>query len=298
MRRLIMCQGLPGSGKSTWATDQARRNPGTVVVTKDDIRQDLEAQGWQWSRENEADVIETRDVLITSAFKVGAHTVISADTNFGRKHKEALANLATSCGAAFEVQRFVVPVDECVRRDAAREKSVGVSVIHGMVRQYALDKDSQWYGEPATTTVLKYSHQPGLPWAIICDIDGTAAKMVGRSPFDESRVSEDLTNVPVLATVKAISAAGYGIVYMSGRHESTREDTERWLQSHGFPGWGALYLRSNGDSRHDDIVKGELFDAHVRGRYNILFALDDRQSVVDFWRSIGLTVFQVAPGKF
>ncbi|MDJ0647343.1 MAG: hypothetical protein QNJ60_01435 [Xenococcaceae cyanobacterium MO_188.B19] len=32
--------------------------------------------------------------------------------------------------------------------------------------------------------------------------------------------------------------------------------------------------------------------------FRCLFILDDRQQVVDMWRSLGLTVFQVAEGDF
>jgi len=57
-------------------------------------------------------------------------------------------------------------------------------------------------------------------------------------------------------------------------------------------------MRQAGDKRRDSIVKLELFDRHVRDYYDIAFVLDDRQQVVDAWRVIGLTVFQVAPGDF
>jgi hypothetical protein len=50
--------------------------------------------------------------------------------------------------------------------------------------------------------------------------------------------------------------------------------------------------------RKDAIVKRELFDAHVRGTWNVNFVLDDRQQVVDMWRGLGLVCLQVAPGDF
>ena len=37
-------------------------------------------------------------------------------------------------------------------------------------------------------------------------------------------------------------------------------------------------MRSAGDKREDSIVKSELFDAHVRDKYNVQFVLDDRGS--------------------
>jgi hypothetical protein len=52
------------------------------------------------------------------------------------------------------------------------------------------------------------------------------------------------------------------------------------------------------DMRKDSVVKQELFERFVRDKYNISFILDDRQQVVDMWRGLGLTVFQVAEGDF
>jgi hypothetical protein len=57
-------------------------------------------------------------------------------------------------------------------------------------------------------------------------------------------------------------------------------------------------MRAAGDTRNDAIVKGELFDIHVRDRYRVRFVLDDRNRVVDWWRRIGLRCWQVAPGNF
>ena len=57
-------------------------------------------------------------------------------------------------------------------------------------------------------------------------------------------------------------------------------------------------MRKTGDFRKDSIVKKELFDENVRGKYNIEFVLDDRNQVVEMWRSIGLVCLQVADGNF
>lgn len=57
-------------------------------------------------------------------------------------------------------------------------------------------------------------------------------------------------------------------------------------------------MRKSGDMRKDSIVKREMFDEHIRGRYNVNFVLDDRNQVVELWRSMGLTCLQVADGDF
>jgi hypothetical protein len=46
------------------------------------------------------------------------------------------------------------------------------------------------------------------------------------------------------------------------------------------------------------MMKEQLYRQHMEGKYNIKFVLDDRQLVVDMWRGLGLTVFQVDEGDF
>jgi hypothetical protein len=57
-------------------------------------------------------------------------------------------------------------------------------------------------------------------------------------------------------------------------------------------------MRETGDRRKDSIIKKEIFDRHIRDVYNIEFVLDDRNQVVELWRSLGLTCLQVADGDF
>lgn len=290
-----MLKGLPGSGKSTWARSQMIDRPlndELTIVTKDDIRRELGG----WSQEREKEVQRIRDSRIANALYHG-HTVISADTNFARGHKLRLAQLARQNGAAFEVKKFVVPVEECIRRDAQRagDEHVGRGVIERMVKDYHLDTDPEWYGPQPT--IVRYAPIARLPWAAICDLDGTLALPGDRDPYDESSCEHDAVNLPVLATLIGLHRMAYQILYTSARREQYREQTLRFLRMHNAPP-GELFMRATGDTRKDWVVKGELFDANIRDKYNILLVLDDRNQVVQYWRSLGLTVFQVAEGDF
>jgi hypothetical protein len=148
------------------------------------------------------------------------------------------------------------------------------------------------------TGVAAYEPLPDGTPAYLVDLDGTMCLMGDRSPYDETRVVCDLVNEPVLWVVYALAAAGNRIIFMSGRSEKCRAETEAWLREHYALTYEGLFMRAIGDVRKDWIVKGELFDRHVRGRYDVRGVFDDRNQVVGMWRSIGLTVFQVAPGAF
>lgn len=95
---------------------------------------------------------------------------------------------------------------------------------------------------------------------------------------------------------------GVIIVYVSGRSDQVRAETEAWLDSHNFPLPGiaknALYMRKAGDHRPDHIVKGELLDRILADGYKPIMAFDDRTQVVEMWRKRGIPCAQVAEGNF
>lgn len=134
------------------------------------------------------------------------------------------------------------------------------------------------------------------PKAIIVDLDGTLAIHQGRDPFDLAKVKTDLVNPPIAAIIRHFQHDTL-IIIMSGREAICQEDTEAWLDENAIH-YDEIYMRPKGDYRKDAVVKGELYDAHVRDKYDVLFCLDDRNQVVDLWRSMGLVCFQVAPGDF
>ncbi len=136
-----------------------------------------------------------------------------------------------------------------------------------------------------------------LPLAIICDLDGTLALLNGRSPYDASNCIDDLLNVPVAHIVRTYADAGITIILVSGREARYRKPTEAWLAKHHIP-YEALYMRRTRDFRKDAVIKTEIFNAHIRDQYAVIFVLDDRNQSVDSWREKGLTCLQVAPGDF
>lgn len=289
--KLIMCQGLPGSGKSTFA-----KSINAFRVNKDSIRLDLEKQGWVWSKKGEKDVVKVRDTLIIEQLKKG-YDVISDDCNFGR-HESRLREIAKQEGAEFEIKSFMdVPVETCIERDAQRtgKAQVGKDVILGMAKAAGIFLEQG----PQPITIIPVTYDEHLMPAIICDLDGTLALFEGkRGPYDASKCADDNINLPILKILNAFfKHEHYQIIFLSGREDQFRVPTMEFLSRNHVPP-GPLHMRKTTDKRKDYIVKMELFDQHVRGRYNVIFVLDDRDQVVKLWRDLGLTCLQVNYGDF
>ena len=135
--------------------------------------------------------------------------------------------------------------------------------------------------------------------AIIVDVDGTLADMRGvRTPFEWDKVSQDKPHQDVIDLVKDLASLGkYKIIITTGRDGVCEEATRLWLAEHGVP-FDEFFIRKAGDFRKDSIIKSEIYMDHIRPKYDVKFVIDDRDQVVDMWRSLGLRVLQVAPGNF
>lgn len=119
-----------------------------------------------------------------------------------------------------------------------------------------------------------------------------------RGYYDYSRVYEDLVNMPVQKIVKNYNGH---LIFMSGREDTSMDKTRQWLSDQGvYYDWNSmkLFMRKKDDYRKDCIIKEEIFRQEILGKYYVKFLLDDRNQVVDMWRSLGLKVFQVAEGDF
>lgn len=139
------------------------------------------------------------------------------------------------------------------------------------------------------------------PLAFLVDVDGTVALRGDRNPYDESRVSEDTPNQPVIAVVQALILYGLIPLYISGRTSACAQATSAWLiRQIGAPldGTLRLFMRDTGDSRPDAVIKSELYDKKIAPYYCVVLSLDDRDRVVEMWRAKGLTCLQVAEGNF
>lgn len=61
---------------------------------------------------------------------------------------------------------------------------------------------------------------------------------------------------------------------------------------HDIP-YDHLHMRQTDDKRSDYIIKHEIYNEHIRDKYNILAAFDDRLQVCRLWYELGLPLFRV-----
>jgi predicted kinase len=298
INEVIITVGIPASGKSTWAREYVKENPNTVITCRDDIRA---AHGWTeyGNHAVEQRITKIQRSQIEAALLEGMDVIV-ADTNIQPKFRNQLVKFAHQHGADAVIKVFPIPLDEAIWRDCQRkDKAVGFDVIGRMYQQ--LESQNVQDEVLPVPTYEPYVHategRKTIP-AIIVDIDGTVARHVARSPYDYSKVGTDEPIEDVLETVNLVKQMGVRLVFVSGREDSCFDDTHAWLVKHLGHGQFNLLMRKTGDQRPDWIIKNEIYDAKVIPNFKILMVFDDRDQVVTHLRRRGITVAQVAPGRF
>jgi len=145
------------------------------------------------------------------------------------------------------------------------------------------------------------------PKAIICDLDGTLCNLDHRLHFVkqkpknwmafEDAIGADSVNEWCAKILRAMASEFLDIILCSGRHESGRIVTQKWLWHYQIA-HTKLFMRPDGDSRADWIIKEEILDTKILPYYEPLFVIDDRNQVVDMWRRRGLVCLQCAEGNY
>lgn len=283
---LEVLQGLPASGKTTHARKLVQQG-NWVRINKDDLRAMMDES--VHSSANEKRVIRTRNNITIDALANGKNVVID-DTNLNPVHIKELSMLAEQMGANFHVTFLDTPLEDCLARNASREKKVPENVIWDMYNKYLKPKGEERVKDEE------------LEECIIVDIDGTLAHITGdnpRSPYDGSRAMEDSLDDAVASVAAMSYQNGYKVIILTGRNDTHRKVTEEWLEYHGIS-YDELYTRNSeldvdekGQAIKDTIVKQRLFDTHIKNRFNVKFVIDDRPSVCRMWRENGLKVLQV-----
>lgn len=287
--KIIMLKGLQGSGKSTWAKNQKPHSQ-YEIVSMDVIRE----ENGGYSRKREKKMLQIRDEKIIEGLQSGKNVIVDA-TNLNPIHEARLRQLARENDAEFIIKSFLnVDIDTCIARDLIRPNSVGQQVIWTTYDKWIAS-------HPPVNERLEKEWK--LPRVILFDIDGTLAhNEEGRNIYQYDRVKEDSPDPFVSFVARQCrindkvdhdSRHKYLIGILSGRTDDCMQETKDWLDNVAMVDYDFLYMRKTGDKRSDEVVKKEIYETKIKGKYCVLGIFDDRPKVTRMWRELGLNVAQM-----
>lgn len=297
MINIIFTKGMQGSGKSTWAKSFVKDNLDYRRVSRDDLRHMCD--GYSYSSDTEKLITDLEKYIIGTYIKNG-YSVVIDKMNLSKESREkdinTVKSIASSLGkdVSIEIKEFPITLSEAIARDANREFSLGEKVLKNTWRKYEIELRKMLAdAKPVYTDYF----DDKLPWCIIFDIDGTTARADNRRIFDEEKVGTDSVieqTVEIIRCFKGYVKDGNDVKIfgMSGRQDSCRVQTQEWLADNDVF-YHDLFMRSAGDNRDDTIVKEELFNKYISGKYRVMFVMDDRAKVLNMWQHKGIFTLDV-----
>jgi predicted kinase len=305
MIKIFLTKGAPASGKSTWAKAEVAKEPLNYLhINNDDLRASFNNS--VFSADYEKLITETRNFLIREGLKRNLNIIID-NVNANNRHWETTCKIAKESNKDIQVLEkfFYAELDELLERNAKREGRARVP--DEVVKKFFKDlggKQFKTYRPKVEiftrrTTAADRIVEPmvqdeTLPRAVIFDNDGTISLIhAGRSPYDASTCHLDAPHPHVIECMKLYYNAGYKILFVSGREDKDRGPTEQFYQQHFPEVEYGLYMRKTGDMRKDVIIKEEIFNEHIKGKYFVAGWYDDRLQVSKWVYEQGLPLFRV-----
>lgn len=147
---LILLVGIPGSGKTTYAHKYIKEHPGTVHLSSDSIRKEL--HGDESIQDNPGEVFAIMQRRAIDGLNFG-YDVIYDSTAMTRKDR---ASIIAACPKFAKIECHIIwaPIETCIERDAARERTVGKGVIDKMLKRF----QAVYYDEGIDEIKIKRNH--------------------------------------------------------------------------------------------------------------------------------------------
>ena len=311
MNKVIICRGIQGSGKSTWAKQWVKEDPNhRIRINQDDFRNMF---GVYWLQDNSSNSIREKltKALNTTALEkamfLGFNIVID-NMNLNPKTTKEIEDKVNEFNHKFadlpsyevEYKDFFISVDECIRRDSLRPNPIGEKVIKATYNRY---RDMMIHSSITNEIDNWIPNNNNLEDAIIIDLDGTIALNIEGRPFYGEGCAEKIIEDSLIPgtsdLVKSMAKQGYKIIIVTGREGTTeiKEATKNWLAKYDIP-YEEIYFRKVKDYSPGPICKENTYNNYIKGMYNIKFVLDDNQRCVDMWRDNGLICLQPNKGNF
>ena len=305
-KKIILCRGIQGSGKTTYAKKWVEESPTSRIrINNDDLRNMF---GPYWVPEREDLVSNAKRSIAVDAIQKG-YDIIVDNMNLNPKevrfwqsivdtHNNYISDSKTiQCDWVqwkyeIEFKDFFISLDECIRRDAMRPNPIGEKVIRDTWRRYKHFIQ--------TTEVERHVNSlrlwaAGKPMCVVIDMDSTVCFNTSKRPwFGDGSTEAMIDDTPNYGVVELIKAQEYPVVVCTGRNKDQYKVTLEWLTNQGITPID-FYMRENGDYRKGVEVKTELMN-QILDKYNVLVVFEDCEPIVQRYRDMGLTVLQPNKG--
>jgi predicted kinase len=148
MAKILVLQGLPASGKSTYAKKLLAELPAgyALRINNDELSKSMFGVQFGGGANSSKLLRKLRNGLIRIALANGYQLIIVDNTNLATSEVRRLERLSKTHGVEFEINNsfLEVSVSECLTRNSARENPIPENVILEMSKLVKKNKKRSW----------------------------------------------------------------------------------------------------------------------------------------------------------
>lgn len=266
VRKLIICRGIQGSGKSTWAKQWCHEDPEHRVR----FNNDRNMLGDYWVPSREKIVTATYHTVLANSMEKGYNIVVD-NMNLNPKTCTELENMVKDFNENYiygweykvEYKDFFIPVGEKVIRDTWKR-----------YRDFIIHEEVMRVVDNMNKMEDSYSHDKEN--AIIVDMDSTLCFNTTKRPFWGDGAAEgmltDIPNRPVCDLVQIMHMQNFKVLIVTGREGSPDiiEATKSWLKNHDIP-YDDIFFRPYKDYSKGAPTKERIYKEKIEPNYNVWF---------------------------
>ena len=299
-RQIILLQGPPRSGKTTWAV-QYKTDAYVYVIHTQDL---------SWKTADKGYIINTLDSIldveratILDMFNRYPHLswdILVDAYNVNPRRIQEFEKLANETDAELVIKQFYIPYSESYKRNKEVGVRSGMYIPRDVVAKFYDTFYHEEYRDELTDKRVIRQPEPTLPSCIICDLDATLALHQGREPYEWNKLLTDKIDPRLRDLLNFHMFHGTKVFFLTGRTNYARRGTLTWLQSvkQGLGGLWELITREPGDFTSGEIYKRKMYEQQIQGKYNVLCVFEDSNKCVSMWRELGLLTCQVANSDY
>ena len=220
--KLVILVGPPGCGKSTYATKYIEENINTIHLSSDGIRKEL--WGDEAIQGDNSEVFSLMQTRAIDALNNGQNVIYDA-TNMTRKDRSYIIEL---CPKFVKIEAHIIwaPIETCIERDAARERTVSKTVIDKMLKRF----QPVWFDEGVDE--IEVISPEDFDSDVYTSEIQHAMKIPHDNPHHTANILDHCFNAYHYATDKNFDV---DIRYAALFHDIGKPYTKAFIDSHGNP---------------------------------------------------------------
>lgn len=294
--QIVILQGPPCTGKTTWTKGLYMEfDKGPAIWEQKDLT-------WKLNEKGKYD-ITTLDTLTEAEYNFIRYqidnglTVFIDATNCNPSRVKAIQELGRELDCEVVIKTFYLPYDTVISRNKNRRNDranyVPREAITAFYKQYYLESFRDEMKDKRKIREV----ESDLPNCIICDLDVTLAMHMGRGPLDYDELMTDKVD-PRLRDILKTYMCNFDtqVIFITGRTDSARDLTIQWLKSKEVnlgSNW-RLFTRPNHCFVPGEEFKLDIYNKHIKNKYNVICVFEDSNKCVNMFREQGLLVCQTA----